>query len=223
MQSIGAVFTRHVNDRVARDGALFRGRFHSLLITDDAHLQAAVRYVHRNPLDLPGVSRPADYRWSSHRAYLGLRRTPPWLSTDQILNGWNGDRGAFGRFVDDGVVPMRAATPTGADIRAMVDLCEMLVAEHHTGEQRRAGALARTLALVWAVDRGFGIDPLVEAFEVATVNAMRVAISRSRSRVAGSEELQALCRRASEQLDAMAGLQLSSDPGCNQRAARAAS
>ena len=38
MQRLGSIYTRHVNDRLGRDGALFRGRFHSRLITDDEHL-----------------------------------------------------------------------------------------------------------------------------------------------------------------------------------------
>jgi putative transposase len=73
MQLLGAVCTRHANDRIGRDGPLFRGRFHSILIVSDAQLVASVRSVHRNALDLDGVADVLLYRWSSHRSYLGHR------------------------------------------------------------------------------------------------------------------------------------------------------
>ena len=79
--------------------ALFRGRFASRQILDDGYLLTACRYIHRNPLVLDGVRDLADYRWSSHRTYLGLRRTPSWMRTDEVLSHWNGDRAAFDRFV----------------------------------------------------------------------------------------------------------------------------
>ena len=34
-------------------------------------LGALVRYIHRNPVRAGIVQRPEDYRWSSHRTYLG--------------------------------------------------------------------------------------------------------------------------------------------------------
>ena len=76
MHHLGSVYTRHVNDRLGRDGPLFRGRFHSIPVEDDAYLLTAVRYIHRNPIGLPGVSGPADHRWSSYRTYLGSAAHP---------------------------------------------------------------------------------------------------------------------------------------------------
>lgn len=85
MQHLGSTYTRHTNARVGRDGPLFRGRFHSIVVTTDRYLQAAARYIHRNPLVIPGIDHPADWRWSSYRSYLGLRRTPSFLRTDFVL------------------------------------------------------------------------------------------------------------------------------------------
>ena len=76
MQYLGSVLTRHVNDRVDRDGPLYRGRFRSIPVTTDRQLLASVRYVHRNAVDVHGVDRVDAYRWSSHRTYLGCRPTP---------------------------------------------------------------------------------------------------------------------------------------------------
>ncbi len=43
-----------------------------------------VRYLHLNPVRAELVSDPVDYRWSSHRGYLGLESIP-WLHTDWVL------------------------------------------------------------------------------------------------------------------------------------------
>lgn len=38
----------------------------------EAYLLELVRYIHLNPVRAKLVTDPADYRWSSHRSYLGL-------------------------------------------------------------------------------------------------------------------------------------------------------
>ena len=101
MQLHSSVFTRHVNERAGRDGPLYRGRFRSIVVTDDNQLVATTRYIHRNALDLPGVDSVDRYRWSSHRTYLGHRSEPCWMRTDTVLTTFNQDRAAFGRFVAD--------------------------------------------------------------------------------------------------------------------------
>ena len=51
MHHLTSVYSRHVNDRLARDGPLVRGRFHSIPVESDLQLLTVTRYVHRNPLD----------------------------------------------------------------------------------------------------------------------------------------------------------------------------
>jgi REP element-mobilizing transposase RayT len=101
MQHLAGVFTRRVNLRAGRDGPLFRGRYHAIPVTSDEYLVWVTRYIHRNPLDPPGIRRPADYRWSSYRSYLGLRRTPPFLSTGLVLGMFDQDRRKLADFTDD--------------------------------------------------------------------------------------------------------------------------
>ena len=101
MQLLGAVFTRHANDRIGRDGPLFRGRFHSIPVLSDVQLVASVRYVHRNALDLRGVADVSSYRWSSHRTYLGHRQVPPFLDSAQVLEVFGGTSLEFDQFVRD--------------------------------------------------------------------------------------------------------------------------
>jgi REP element-mobilizing transposase RayT len=99
MQRLGSSFTRHVNDRTEQDGPIFRGRFSSRLVTTHDYLAELARYVHRNALDISGVDAVENYRWSSHRCYLGLRVTPAWLNTEPILRYFQHDRDAFHQFV----------------------------------------------------------------------------------------------------------------------------
>lgn len=89
MQYLGGAFARGVNDRIGRDGPLFRGRFLSLPITTNRYLHWAVRYVHRNALDLPGVTSVEQHRWSSMRTYLELRPAPPFMDLGLIRAVWD--------------------------------------------------------------------------------------------------------------------------------------
>jgi REP element-mobilizing transposase RayT len=94
MQHLGSAYTRRTNDRIGRDGPLFRGRFHSIHVADDVYLKWVVRYIHHNALDIAGVHACDEYRWSSYRTYLGLRAAPPFLNTGFLLDmfDWNPDR-----------------------------------------------------------------------------------------------------------------------------------
>jgi REP element-mobilizing transposase RayT len=198
MQRLSSMYTRHVNDRLGRDGPLFRGRFHSRLITDDRQLLATVRYIHRNPLELPGVVRARDYRWSSHRSYLGLRRCPEWLGTS-VLEGWDLD--TFDRFVDDDLgTPPRA---NSALLRAMIAATDLVLAEKGTPSDARAGAVARKVVLAWATEaRAASEATLMDVFDVTTAGALRKASLRARALLAGEPELAVVLDRV---LDLVAG------------------
>src|SRR5512136_907713 len=50
MQWLGVTYTRRFNLEHARSGHLFQGRFHSMLVQDDAYLMELSCYIHRNPL-----------------------------------------------------------------------------------------------------------------------------------------------------------------------------
>ena len=69
MQCLTITYTKWFNRRHGRVGHVFQGRFHSRLIEQDAYLLVASRYVHLNPVRARLVRRPADYAWSSYRAY----------------------------------------------------------------------------------------------------------------------------------------------------------
>jgi putative transposase len=75
MRNINGRYSRWFNHRRGRRGPLFNGRFHRTAVGSDAHLLATVRYIAMNPVESGLCDRPADWRWSSHRALAGL--TPP--------------------------------------------------------------------------------------------------------------------------------------------------
>jgi REP element-mobilizing transposase RayT len=124
MQLIGSVYTREVNDRVGRDGPLFRGRFRSITITSDDQLLRTIRYLHRNPLDVAGITTPAEYRWSSHRTYLGWRRPPAFVRVDEVLAHFDGDRDLFDRFVSDDT-----GSVSGTDVASLPAVVELVLEE----------------------------------------------------------------------------------------------
>lgn len=64
---------------------LFQGRYKAILVEPDRYLLALVRYIHLNPVRAGFVPDPADYPWSSHRAYVGQEELP-WLCTDWVLS-----------------------------------------------------------------------------------------------------------------------------------------
>ena len=78
-------YTRWINTKHTRSGHVFQGRYKAILVEADRYLLELVRYIHLNPVRAGFVKDPADYPWSSHRAYVG-REELPWLWTDWVLS-----------------------------------------------------------------------------------------------------------------------------------------
>jgi putative transposase len=83
MQALGRRYVRWFNDRHARTGALFEGRYRSTVVEADRYLLACMRYMELNPVRAGLVDEPAGFRWSSHRHHIGLTVDP--LITDHAL------------------------------------------------------------------------------------------------------------------------------------------
>jgi putative transposase len=66
----------YFNDRYARTGTLWEGRFRSAIIGSDVYLFACHRYIDCNPVRAGLVADPANYPWSSHRHYASGRPDP---------------------------------------------------------------------------------------------------------------------------------------------------
>lgn len=78
MQAVGRRYVRTYNLRHARTGTLWEGRYRSTLVQAERYLLACMVYIDLNPVRAGMVAGPADYRWSSHQHYMGMR-------TDRIV------------------------------------------------------------------------------------------------------------------------------------------
>jgi putative transposase len=85
MQALAARYTQDFNRRHARDGQLFRGRFHAILVERESYLVPLVRYVVLNPVLAKLVDDPAAWRWSSYRATAGAAAAPPLLDLSWMI------------------------------------------------------------------------------------------------------------------------------------------
>ena len=73
MQAVGRRYVRHFNQRQARTGTLWEGRYKSTLIQAERYLLACMAYIDLNPVRANLAGDPVDYFWSSHAYYLGRR------------------------------------------------------------------------------------------------------------------------------------------------------
>jgi REP element-mobilizing transposase RayT len=179
MQHLLSVQAQTTNDRIGRSGHLFTGRFVSRLITNEDYLANVVRYIHRNPLDIVGVDHPADYRWSSHRHYLGREPTPDWLRVEQISK-WFSDTTAFDRFVS-GSATSPVSIPNPAVAEELLRAVDLLLRERRSASARHVPAQRRAIAI--------GALPHLD-------EAARTAVCSSLGLVAGSSAYQQALSRA---------------------------
>ena len=85
MQWLNHAYSAFFNWRHERSGHLFDGRFRNAIVEAETHLHALTRYIHLNPVRAGLAEHPADYTWSSYRAYIGFGRPPVWLETQETL------------------------------------------------------------------------------------------------------------------------------------------
>jgi REP-associated tyrosine transposase len=84
MQLLHGQYGRRHNDRHARSGHIFGGRYGCTRVTSDEQLWWTAAYVVRNPVKAGLCRTPEDWRWSSHSAAIGLRPAPSWLDVDRL-------------------------------------------------------------------------------------------------------------------------------------------
>jgi len=103
MRHLNGVYTQRYNRLHGLDGQLFRGRFKSILVEEDAYLLELVGYIHRNPLRAARVEDLAEYEWSSHPGYISRAKRWDWLHKDFILtllySGKGNKKRAYLRFM----------------------------------------------------------------------------------------------------------------------------
>jgi len=85
MRHLNGVYTQIHNRMQGSDGALFRGRFKSVVVDGDTYLGPVTRYIHRWPAETRRLTCPERYAYSSYPAYLGSVTTPAWLHVEETL------------------------------------------------------------------------------------------------------------------------------------------
>jgi putative transposase len=74
LQLFSISYTKAINKRYGRVGALFQGQFQAKRIDRNEYLVHLSRYIHLNPVQAGLVKRPEDWAFSSYREYVGLRQ-----------------------------------------------------------------------------------------------------------------------------------------------------
>jgi len=85
MQWMLAQYCQRLNKILNMDGAVFRGRFSSIVVDSDRYLLQLCRYIHLNPLQAQVAKDIVAYKWSSYYAFIS-GKNPAWLTTDRILD-----------------------------------------------------------------------------------------------------------------------------------------
>lgn len=73
MQAVGRSYVRWFNDRHARSGTLWEGRYRSTLVQAERWLLPCMVSIDLNPVRAGLVPEASAYRWSSHAHYVGVR------------------------------------------------------------------------------------------------------------------------------------------------------
>lgn len=81
-------YSEYINKKMGWKGHLWERRFYSYPM-DLLYTLHAIRYVLRNPVGLPGITLPEQYRWSNARALI-----------DNVDNGLLGNRDFFNLYHD---------------------------------------------------------------------------------------------------------------------------
>ena len=85
LQWLNSKYSQTFNRSHERIGHLLQGRPSIRLIDHEQYSREVLRYVVLNPVRAKMVAHPEDYKWSSHRAVLGLAPAPKWLAVDDVL------------------------------------------------------------------------------------------------------------------------------------------
>jgi putative transposase len=92
MRQLLSNYSRAFNRRHGQTGHLFRERYKAVVVKDDRHLFAELRYVMMNPVRAGLVQHPYEWRWSSYPALLAGTEAAVPIATDEILGLFHPNR-----------------------------------------------------------------------------------------------------------------------------------
>lgn len=115
MQSVGRRYVQYFNKRYQRTGTLWEGRYRATLVQTDRYFLACMAYIDLNPVRAGLVAKAADYPWSSHGHYAGLRhdaRVTPHALYWQLGNTPFSREAAYVEWVHQGLTYQQQAALT---------------------------------------------------------------------------------------------------------------
>ncbi len=104
MRKLNIGYAKYFNEKYKRSGALFQGRYKSILVREQAHFIHLPYYIHLNPLDMfapewrrrriknyeKSIRLLKSYRWSSFLDYMGERNFSSVTSRSFLLKLFGG-------------------------------------------------------------------------------------------------------------------------------------
>jgi len=107
MRKLNIGYSKYFNEKNQRTGALFEGRYKSVLVESQSHFIHLPYYIHLNPLDMEApewrerkinnlgkaLEFLEDYKWSSHLDYLGKENFSSVTQRDFLLEVFGGEKG----------------------------------------------------------------------------------------------------------------------------------
>lgn len=120
MQAVGRRYVRHFNQSQQRSGTLWEGRYRSTLIQADRYLLACMVYMDLNPVRAGISATAADYPWSSHHHYIGLRDDKliaPHALCWSLGNTPFAREAAYAELVASGIVPQEQQALTNSALQ----------------------------------------------------------------------------------------------------------
>jgi REP element-mobilizing transposase RayT len=114
MHRLNSLHAQAFNDRHEQFGHVFRSRYQSVVVEAEGHFLELFRYLALNPVRAGLCAHPADWRWSSYPASIGLAAPAPFLDLDAALALFADDRAVARRrlreFVEDTFGPSVSAS-----------------------------------------------------------------------------------------------------------------
>lgn len=162
MQRVGSRFARAIQRELRTTGHLFENRYHALLVDADNYFMELLRYIHLNPVRARIVSSAEQYRWSSHRVYLG-KAHQSWVHTDFGLRFFAADvdraRLSYRAFIDE-QVEFDPAVETHPQERRVIGDDRFMQTLQIPTTRRHHGMSLEGLATRIAIDAGVSLECL---------------------------------------------------------------
>jgi len=89
MRQLNGVYTQLFNRNHSRVGHVFQGRYKAIIVQKESYFLALARYIVLNSVRAKIVASAKDWAWSSYCATAGIKVTPPWLYTEEILSAFS--------------------------------------------------------------------------------------------------------------------------------------